>query len=195
MYITAFVSKWAFGEDSSQNRWRELCQMVKEWQDERPSTFDPVYFRNRDPENGRFFPEICYATDEAVHASHYYYMAKLLLATHDPSIPRLGPRMKSAMATMQEHALSYVRTMVGSATCNNYIPAKFSGSLAVIVCKSSRDFCISEEADRLILGTGASWFTDRQEQQALLDFMTEADRCSGWPRDHALQALMDEWDW
>lgn len=54
---------------------------------------------------------------------------------------------------------------------------------------------ISHEADRLILGTGASWFTNRQEQQALLDFMTEADRCSGWPRDHALQALMDEWDW
>ena len=136
MYIAAFVSKWAFGEDSSKSRWRELCQMVDDWQEKRPSSFDPVYFHNRDPQQKRFFPEICYVTDEAVAASTFFYMAKLLLATHDPSIPRIGPRMKSTMAAMQETALSFVRTMVGSAVCNNYVPARFMGSLAVIVCKS-----------------------------------------------------------
>lgn len=136
MYITAFVSKWAFGEESSQSRWRELYQMLDDWQAKRPSSFDPVHFRTRDPQRGRFFPEVCYATDEAVHASHFLYMAKLLLVTHDPSIPRIGPRMKYAVSAMQEIALSYVRTMVGSAVCNNHIPARFTGSLAIIMCKS-----------------------------------------------------------
>ena len=45
------------------------------------------------------------------------------------------------------------------------------------------------------LHTGGGWFTDRQEQQALLDFMKKTDQCSGWPRKHAQQALMDEWGW
>ena len=133
--VAAFVSKWAFGEDLSQNRWRELCQMVDDWEEARPPSFDPVHFRHRDPQKGKFFPEICYVTDEGVVASHFFYMAKLLLTAHDPSIPRIGPRVKSATTLMQETALSYARKMVGSAICNNLVTARFTGSLAVLVCK------------------------------------------------------------
>ena len=140
LYITAFVSKWAFGEDPSQSRWRELCRMVDDWEEKRPLSFDALYFRNRNPQQGRFFAEVCYATDEAIYASHIFYMAKLLLATHDPSIPRIGPRVKFAVTAMQETALSYVRTMVGSAVCNNYVPARFTASLAVIICKCPLSF-------------------------------------------------------
>ena len=36
-----------------------------------------------------------------VVADHFLYLAKLLLTAHDPSIPRIGPRMKSALAEMK----------------------------------------------------------------------------------------------
>ena len=35
-----------------------------------------------------------------VVAAHYLYLAKLLLTAHDPTIPRIGPQMKSALAGM-----------------------------------------------------------------------------------------------
>ena len=35
-----------------------------------------------------------------VVAAHFLYIAKLLLTAHNPSIPRIGPQMKSALAEM-----------------------------------------------------------------------------------------------
>lgn len=175
LYIAAQVSKWAFGEEASHARWYELCKMVDVWESRRPTSFDPIYFRTRDPQNGRHFPEVCYVTDEHVAAAHFFYMAKLLLTTHDPNLPRIGPRMKSAAVTMQETALSYVRTLVGIAVYNNFIPARFTASLAIIICDS--------------------WFTDRREQEAVLDFMRDTSRCSGWTRRNAQRALIEAWGW
>lgn len=173
LYIAALVTKWAFGEEASYAEWYGLCKMLDVWEDTRPSTFDPIYFRTRDAKTGRFFPEVCYATDEHVAAAHFFYMAKLLLTTHDPSLPRIGPRMKPAAAAMQETALSYVRTLVGIAACNTLIIARFTANLAVNIC--------------------ASWFTDPREQRALLDFMHDTSKCSGWERRNAQRALIQEW--
>lgn len=175
LYIAAQVSKWAFGKDASRGRWYELCKMADVWKSSRPTSFEPLYFRTRDPLEGRYFPEVCYATDEHVAAAHFFNMAKLLLATHDPNLPRIGPQMKSATAAMQKTALAHVRTLVGTAACNNFIVARFTATLAIIICDS--------------------WFTDRREQEALLDFMRDTSRCSGWTSRNAEQALIREWGW
>ena len=175
LYIAALVSKWAFGEETSHARWYELCKMMDVWESRRPTSFDPIYFRTLDPTNGRYFPEVCYATDEHVAAAHFFYLSKLLLTIHDPNLPRIGPRMKSATVEMQKTALSYVRNLVGIAVCNNFIVARFTATLAIIICES--------------------WFTDRREQEALFDFMRETSRCSGWTRQNVQQALVEEWGW
>ncbi|KAL6713650.1 hypothetical protein ACLMJK_009115 [Lecanora helva] len=173
LYITAQVTKWAFGEEASHAGWYELCHMVDAWENARPASFDPIHFRPRDAENGRYFPEICYATDEHVAAAHFICMAKLLLTTHDPTIPRIGLRMRSATKAMQNTAQSYVRALVGIAECNGLVIARFTANLAVNIC--------------------AGWFTDPQEQEALLDFMRETSKCSGWCGHNAQQALLKEW--
>lgn len=175
LYISAQVTKWAFGEEASHARWYELCKMVDVWESRHPTSFDPIHFRTRDPQNGRYFPEVCYVTDEHIAAAHFFYMAKILLTTHDPTLPRIGPRTKSVVATMQETALSYVRTLVGIAACNNWIPARFTANVSIIIC--------------------ASWFRDRREQEALLDFMHDTSRCSGWSRQNAQRVLVEEWGW
>lgn len=149
--------------------------MVEVWERRRPSSFDPVYFCERDTASGRFFPEIGYVTDEHVTASHFIYLAKLLLTTHDPKLPRLGPQRRTAAATMQDTALTYVRTLVGIAMSNEWICARFTAVLAVIMCDS--------------------WFTDRREQEALLDFMRDTTQRSGWSRSNAERDLIDEWGW
>ena len=175
LYIAALVSKWAFGEEVSHARWHELCKMLDVWESRRPGSFDPIYFRTRDPPNGSYFPEICYVTDEHVAAAQFFYMAKVLLTAHDPNLPRIGPRVKSAAVAMQSTALSHLRTIIGIAICNNFMPARFIANLAIIIC--------------------GNWFKDRQEQEALLDFMSVTSRCSGWSRHNAQQGLVEEWGW
>ena len=175
LYFSAEVTKWAFGGESSHARWKELCGKLDEWERERPSSFDPIYFRDRDPKNGRFFPEICYVTDEHIAAAHFFYMAKLLLTSHDPNLPRIGRQVKSAARSMQETALSYVRILVGSAICHTFLPAKFTAYLAIVICDS--------------------WFTDRQEQEALLAFVRETSKCSGLATHGSQRALLETWGW
>ena len=175
LYIAAETTKWAFGEETSQARRDELHEMMDVWETRRPSSFDPIYFRSRDPGHFTFFPEIVYVTDEHVAAAHFFLLAKLLLTTHDPQLPRIGPRMKSAVAAMQQIGLSYVRTIIGIAICNNFRAARFTASLAIVICDS--------------------WFTDRREQEAILDFIRDTSRSTGWSRQNVERALIEEWGW
>ena len=173
LVICAQVTKWAFGSEEPQPRWYELCNVLNAWETERPDTFNPLYFRKDDPQEGRYFPEVCYATDEHVLAAQFYYLTRILLTTHDPSIPRIGPRMKSAIAVMQSTVLSYVRTIIGIAAYNQLVCARFYATLAIMICDSL--------------------FTDLQEQEALLEFLRESSTHSGWAREDAHRRLVEVW--
>ena len=76
---------------------------------------------------------------------------------------------------MQNSACSYVRTLIGSASCNNYMPARFTSYLAITIC--------------------ASWFTDRGEQKALVEHVRETGRISALAVEDALQAMIKDWGW
>ncbi|CAF9925192.1 MAG: hypothetical protein ALECFALPRED_003083 [Alectoria fallacina] len=179
LWICAQTLQWAYGGDPTPAKWRELCQLIEEWSDKRPSSFDPLFFKPRNPSHNLWFPEATYATDEhakvKVVAAHFLYLAKLLLTAHDPNIPRIGPQMKSALAEMNETALSYVRMLCGSALSNSFVPARFTASLAIIMC--------------------GSWFTHRPEQEVLIEFMQGTEQCSGWPRTQAQKTLIEDWGW
>ena len=149
--------------------------MLDRRESSRPASFDPIHFRTQDLQNGRFFPEVCYIIDEHVAAAHFFYMAKLLLTIHDPDLPRIGPRMKSAALTMQETALSYVRTLVGTAVCYTWVPARFTADLVLVIC--------------------GSWFTDRWEQEAFLEFVRDTSRRSGWSKQSPERTLVEARVW
>lgn len=172
LWICAQTLQWTYGDDRTLAKWRELCRLIEEWSNKRPTSFDPLFFKPRDPSRSLWFPEVTFGSDEhgesqkfrsstsnntrgelEVVAAHYIYLAKLLLTAHDPNIPRIGRQMKSALAEMnvsirfivhkcrnvdyafQEIALSYVRMMCGIALCNSFVPARFTASLAIIMCK------------------------------------------------------------
>ncbi|MCJ1279909.1 hypothetical protein MMC21_007733 [Puttea exsequens] len=175
LFISAQVLQWAFGGSPSKERWQELVHLLKEWDFNRPKDFDALFFNPIDPMTNRWTPEICYATDEHVCSAHFILLAKLFLTTHDPTIPRIGPRLKSATAKMKEYALSYVRTLTGIAICNSYVPARFTATLAITNC--------------------ANWFEDRAEQGYLIDFIQVTEQVSAVPRRQAQRDLIDEWGW
>lgn len=64
LWICAQTLQWAYGDDPTPAKWRELCQLIDEWSDKRPSSFDPLFFKPRDPSHNLWFPEATFATDE-----------------------------------------------------------------------------------------------------------------------------------
>lgn len=64
LWICAQTLQWAYGDEPTPARWRELCQLLEEWPNTRPSSFDPLYFKPRDPTRNLWFPEVTFATDE-----------------------------------------------------------------------------------------------------------------------------------
>ena len=91
--------------------------------------------------------------------------------------------------------------LCGIALCNSFVPARFTASLAIIMCKHSKS---SSACDVMLPGRGlisnlcsigGSWFTDRAEQEVLIDFMHGTEQCSGLPRKAAQKILIEGWGW
>ena len=173
LWICARVVQWAFGDDPTHASWRELKHLVDEWDRRRPKSFAPVFLRGRCPSEDRWFPEICYVTDDHVTGCQFLLLGRLILTAHDPTIPRIGPRMRPAIAKMQEEVCSHVRTLCGQALHNNYVPAGFIAVLSIKMC--------------------GSWFKDRNEQEHLLDVLKIVEQKSGWPKEKAEKGLIEEW--
>ena len=64
LWICASTLQWTYGDDPTLTKWRELCQLIEEWSNKRPSSFDPLFFKPRDPSNNLWFPEATFGTDE-----------------------------------------------------------------------------------------------------------------------------------
>lgn len=118
LHIAARATQWAFGKDSPYDGWVDLKTRIESWEKNRPASFDPLFYCARHPEEGKWFPELCLATDEhgttlcsspssrvltsrAVECTQFLYLTKLIIATHDPTLPRIGGRMQQARAAMR----------------------------------------------------------------------------------------------
>lgn len=55
----------------------------------------------------------------------HYYLARILLAAHDPNLPRLGPASKAAVRRMDDEIKAYVRLICGIALSNPSPPPNF----------------------------------------------------------------------
>ena len=175
LWICAKTTQWAFGQDGGAATWRELQDKVEKWEQRRPDAFSPIYFQDRDPKVGRPFPEACYAADEHVTGNQFCTLAKILLTTHDPTVPCIGLKLKRAVASLRDTAMDLVRMLCGQGMHNDYVPAAFHACLAIRMC--------------------ASFFDDSQEQSRLIDFVHATSRRSGWPAEKACETLFDEWGW
>lgn len=153
---------------------------------------------------------------------HFIYLAKLLLATHDPTIPRIGSRVKLATAKMQVSTSKSARKTSNRDLTNDNrrlhyptyehfvaLPCATPSPLPDLpqpLVSLSVSWYISIDFtaplfvnDPLLIQiyTGGSWFKRRPEQEALIAFMSRTEKCSGWiwPSQQPQQTLMEDWGW
>lgn len=112
--ICSDTLQYCFGDnDSSTAIYNWLVESASKWHDSKPASFTPIYYREADDE--RVFPDIWYVGDEIVVGWQHYHIAQILLASHNPKMPRLGPSRAAALKAMDEEIKSHVRVLCGIA--------------------------------------------------------------------------------
>ncbi|KNG51141.1 putative Zn(II)2Cys6 transcription factor (Eurofung) [Stemphylium lycopersici] len=97
------VSNFVFGEErNSVARYNQLMDENKSWNQCRPDSFDPYYFRQNQDCSGNNFPDIRLHRKEHVMGMQYNLLAHTLLIVHDPTIPQLGPAHKASRAVVDK---------------------------------------------------------------------------------------------
>lgn len=114
----ADVLNFCFGPTGTPfSRWTDLKNNGQQWHDSKPSSFRPFFHREPDRTRGEAFPEIwhshpCHSpsylslniqvtTDlSPVIGVQHYKLAAILLASHNPAVPRIGSQRHIA-----EHAM------------------------------------------------------------------------------------------
>ena len=114
--------------------------------------------------------------DEHATGIQHFHLARILLASHNPSIPRLGPGRASALRTMDNEIRKHVRILCGMALSNpNNAPAYTYGAMA---CTMAGDK-----------------FDSITDQRALLDVLDRCDKIHAWPTGVAITNLKAAWGW
>lgn len=157
-------------------RWAQLKCLSQKWIDSLPCSFEPIYVREPDRQQGEVFPEICYLTNIHVAGVQHIELARILLAVYDPDIPRLGLGHKESMRALSEELRATILRLCGIAVCNRQNPPSLTTALlGIVVC--------------------GEHFEDRVEQMALMELLDELDYHHGWPVGNYRERLKQSWGW
>ncbi|KAJ6101818.1 hypothetical protein N7486_004245 [Penicillium sp. IBT 16267x] len=169
-----------------------LRKQNDEWSDGRPASFDP-YFVGEDVEVGVKFPDIRFSSpwhgrlprrndlssapqnsDLSLTIGYQYNeLARVLLSVHNPGTQTAGPLRKRFAEEADYQIRKGVWTVCGVALSNSSVPpAMVVGCMAIHLC-----------GDR---------FT-RQEQNRLVQVLTETSDRHGWPTRFLERQLRDTW--
>ncbi|KAL9080633.1 MAG: hypothetical protein Q9157_000609 [Trypethelium eluteriae] len=157
-------------------RYEELIAFDALWTELHPASFDPIYVHEPDYSRCEVFPELWYFNDCHVAGIQHLEIARILLAVHNPKIPRLGLGHRVAMQKLDQELRTIVVRLCGIGLANQHSPpGMVTAGVAIAVC-----------GDR---------FTDRTEQKALLAVLVELEEEHGWPTQSTQKNLKDAWAW
>ncbi|KAJ4263896.1 hypothetical protein NW762_005933 [Fusarium torreyae] len=152
--------RYCYGsEDQSFATWERLQEAQERWWAERPWHFHPMYINADGPGN---FPQVLYLNDAVVTGVLHYLLIQVLLAAHNPKIPKLGPGQAKASKLINEEIRNTVKMVCGVAESNQRNPTGYAYACLAITMGGDR-------------------FNNMFEQEALYQVLQKADTQFGWP--------------
>jgi len=136
--LCADIIRFFFGKDDerSSSGYDRLLESINEWHRCKSSSFTPLYYKEAD--KGNMFPEIWFISDEHIVGWQHYYISKLLLAAHDPKVPRLGPSRANSLRAIDEEIKGYVKVLCGIALSNPETAPNFTFVYVLLFLQRSR---------------------------------------------------------
>ncbi|KAJ5760428.1 hypothetical protein N7520_007584 [Penicillium odoratum] len=177
--IAAHVIQYCYNNQDQQNRSRyeELVSLYNRWLEMRPPALFPVYSDQPEQGKGLIFPQKWYLNDFHVVAGQSVGLVDILLTAYDPTVARIGPSQKRATESIDDRLKSTVLDICGIALSNRQEPtALLTACISIAIC-----------GDR---------FTDRIEQEALMDIVINSVRDNNyWPSSALGEMLRKAWGW
>jgi hypothetical protein len=123
--LCADAIRICFGKsDITESEYTRLSHSINKWHSCKSANFTPVYYKEAD--DAKIFPEIWFLHDEHIIGWQHYYITKLLLAAHNPAVPRLGPGRAVALRAIDDEIKGYVRVLCGIAMSNRETGPNFT---------------------------------------------------------------------
>ncbi|OAP58668.1 hypothetical protein AYL99_07758 [Fonsecaea erecta] len=176
VFSTVMVISYCFsGTAKSVDMWQALTDQVDMWDAQKPASFRPIFAGQPAVAEGRYWPEILFYTPWHATGMQYYHLAKLLLCLYSPYVPPPGVGFEYAQAhrTMRDTVLFHTRALCGIAQSSHFATTRFFMCPIMQLC--------------------GGWFTDPDEQRAILDLLHHAENANGWPTKRTTKSLMRHW--
>jgi len=152
LIISAHIVQYRYDDQSPTTclSYEDLITVYHRCLSNRPSSFHPFFSAEPNKGKGELFPQRWYLNDCHIIAKHIIGLVDILLTAYDPTIARLGPCQRGAMALLDSKLKSIVLEICGIVLSNRQSPmALLAACIAITIC-----------GDR---------FSDRCEQEALMD--------------------------
>lgn len=162
-------------EASRIQRWHSLWSFPQIWKQKVPTCFEPIYFEDRDPDQGRYFPQIWYTNECQLVALQHLEFGKIALVAHDPTLQRIGFGARAGQRAQERAFLESTRTICGLAVSNpKSQPAMVSAAVS--------------------LAMSGEYFKDPGEQGAILKLLGTLQQEYAWPVANLSETLRTAWE-
>lgn len=181
----AQVLKFCFSDDreieggldeaSRIRRWTSLWSFEQRWNQEMPDCFKPIYYQDRNPDEGRYFPQIWHTAGCQVLAVQHLEFGKIALVAHNPNLQRIGFGARAGQKAQEKAFLESTRRICGLAVSNpTSQPAMVSAAVSIAM--------------------SGEYFKDPGEQHAILELLGSLQQEYAWPTAQLAQSLRTSWE-
>ncbi|OQD87457.1 hypothetical protein PENSOL_c077G02280 [Penicillium solitum] len=157
-------------------RYDELVAFGTFWSELGPPSFKPIYAREADRSRGEVFPELWYLNNCHIAGLQFLDLARILLTVYNPRLPRLGTGQRTAMRSVDRKVRAIVLRICGIAYSNQHSPP------GLVIASTAIGMC----GDR---------FTDRLEQEALLEVLLKVQDEHAYATLRTREQLKEAWGW
>ncbi|CAJ0547154.1 Ff.00g017810.m01.CDS01 [Fusarium sp. VM40] len=170
----ADIIRYCFSESKDTDNYIALLKDLTTWSNSKPDSFDPIYTCSH-PE-GRALPDVWVYNESVAAGLQYYHLGRMLLISHDPRLPKIGPAKKKEMKRI-EHEMKN--------------DAKLVCAIAEGMGEDNPTYLTACMAIALV----GDLFDSRAEQDALLGVLDNATDRFGWPTSYIRDHLKEAWGW
>ncbi|KAM5347334.1 hypothetical protein ACJ41O_010339 [Fusarium nematophilum] len=158
---------------SRTQQWEALKSFQRNWDERQPPHFAPLYYRERNPSEGRYFPTIWLASQCQIMALQHVELARIVLAVHDSKL-QLGIGGRAAHQALEELLRESTRRICGLAMSHQRCQeGMVTAAVGISMC--------------------GEYFRDPGEQAAIVELMGVLEREHAWPTSLVLGALKEAW--
>ncbi|KAL9568994.1 hypothetical protein ACKAV7_006861 [Fusarium commune] len=176
----AHVLKFCYPDDDEEQQidnrtrsqqWEAIKDFQRNWDEKRPPHFAPLYYRERNPSEGRYFPEYWITSPCQMLALQHIELARIVLTVHDTKI-QLGIGGRAAHKALEELMREATRRVCGLAMSQKWCQeGMVTAAVGLSMC--------------------GEYFQDPGEQAAIMELVTLLERDHAWPTSTLLNKLWD----